>query len=318
MATLIKNYIFLKFLFLSIFLCFNTYSKAQGPQVGPFENSVFVEVDGMQIHYRYWADSLHNDTLPFVLLVHGMGASTYSWRYNIQVLLDAGYKVVAVDVPPYGYSDKNTSFNHTSRNRALLFWRLLERINNHTKWHLVGHSMGGGIVQYMAMLEPLKTESVVFVDPALIGLIENKQRDMDALLKFQPFLKLINAVGEHYLIKPQNVSKLLASAYGITPDMATVQEYHKALTQPETVNGIISSFSNTINEEFIDSIEFKTPAIAIWGSKDRWVPYNMMKPYLKKLPTVTPVIINNAGHCPMETHPTEFNAIILDFLKNGK
>lgn len=43
---------------------------------------------------------------PVVLLVHGYGASSYHWRYNIPALADAGYHVYAIDLLGFGYSEK--------------------------------------------------------------------------------------------------------------------------------------------------------------------------------------------------------------------
>lgn len=43
---------------------------------------------------------------PTILLVHGFGASAYHWRYNIPALVEAGYRVFAVDLLGFGWSDK--------------------------------------------------------------------------------------------------------------------------------------------------------------------------------------------------------------------
>ena len=43
---------------------------------------------------------------PLVVLVHGFPESWYSWRHQIPVLVDAGYRVAAPDVRGYGGSDK--------------------------------------------------------------------------------------------------------------------------------------------------------------------------------------------------------------------
>lgn len=48
------------------------------------------------------------------MLVHGYGASSYHWRYNIPALADAGYKVFAVDLLGFGYSEKVGPRNLTS------------------------------------------------------------------------------------------------------------------------------------------------------------------------------------------------------------
>ena len=126
------------------------------PTSKPFFNSKFIEIDKMMLHYRIWPASGSADTLPWVFMVHGMGGSTWSWEKNAPFLSAEGYNVVAVDVPPFGYSSKNPDFNQSADSRARLFWDFLERIHPGSVWNLVGHSMGGGIVQAMAIINPDK------------------------------------------------------------------------------------------------------------------------------------------------------------------
>ncbi|MDA9636745.1 alpha/beta fold hydrolase [SAR86 cluster bacterium] len=43
---------------------------------------------------------------PLIIMVHGCPESWYSWRHQISVIANAGYKVAAIDVRGYGGSDK--------------------------------------------------------------------------------------------------------------------------------------------------------------------------------------------------------------------
>ncbi len=62
----------------------------------------FITVSGLQTYVRESGDPAG---VP-VLLLHGWGASTFSWRDTIPALADAGYRVIAFDRPPYGLSAK--------------------------------------------------------------------------------------------------------------------------------------------------------------------------------------------------------------------
>ena len=62
----------------------------------------FVEVDGIQTFYvERGAQNAQT-----VLLLHGFGGLTFSWRENIDALAEAGYHVIAFDRPPYGLTEK--------------------------------------------------------------------------------------------------------------------------------------------------------------------------------------------------------------------
>ncbi len=281
----------------------------------PFNNSDFMDIGGMKLHYRIWPGSGSNDSLPRVLMVHGMGGSTWSWEENAPVLAAAGYTVVAVDVPPFGYSDKNPNFDQSVTSRAELLWKLINHLNPDVRWILTGHSMGGGIVQAMSILQPDKVDKVIFVDPALFSTREEKGPVKLSLLKFRPFEWIASGVGKAVLIRPKKIRDLLLSAYSAEPDSADVAEYYRALSQPGTARALIRSSTAAPSAATLDGKSFNKPALAIWGETDTWVPLQRMQPLLKQLPTIKVSVIPGAGHCPMETHPAKFNRLILEYLE---
>lgn len=62
-----------------------------------FENSYFMQIDGVQLHYRTWQPPESNHC-GNILFIHGLSGSTFSWRYVVDSLIEKGYSVVAVDL----------------------------------------------------------------------------------------------------------------------------------------------------------------------------------------------------------------------------
>ena len=60
----------------------------------------WVDVDGLRLH------CVEVGTGPLVVLLHGFPEFWYAWRHQIPALADAGYRVVAPDLPGYNTSDK--------------------------------------------------------------------------------------------------------------------------------------------------------------------------------------------------------------------
>ncbi len=307
-----RNHFFMVILVMALF-SFNEQGSAQ-PQSLPFSNSHFATVEGMKLHYRIWEPVQPNPALPWVFMVHGMGASTWSWEENAPALTSKGFTVVAADVPPFGFSDKNPDFNQSPQSRGRLFLDLISLVNPGAKWHLVGHSMGGGIVQAMAILDPERFERVVFVAPALFITPTAMAPRGAGLLRFRPFEWIAAGVGKITLVRPAKIRELLVSAYGTEPDPADVAEYHRALSQPGFARAFIRASAGSPAGDPLDGSRFDRVALAIWGDRDTWVPYARMTPTLKKLPTVESVLFEGAGHCPMNTHTLRFNNTITDFL----
>jgi pimeloyl-ACP methyl ester carboxylesterase len=77
-----------------------------------------------------------------VLLIHGLGASTYTWRHLIPALA-RNHRVIAVDLKGAGKSDKPLDEAYGILDQASLLKILVEHksLSNLT---VVGHSMGGG------------------------------------------------------------------------------------------------------------------------------------------------------------------------------
>ncbi|MFG2651064.1 alpha/beta fold hydrolase [Streptomyces sp. NPDC048436] len=107
-----------------------------------------VDVSGRRIHL------VEQGTGPLVLLVHGFPESWYSWRHQLPVLAEAGFRAVAVDVRGYGRSSKP---------REVEAYRMLAHVaDNVGVVHalgektatVVGHDWGSAIAANSALLRP--------------------------------------------------------------------------------------------------------------------------------------------------------------------
>ena len=283
-------------------------------QQKPYDNSHFCEIEGVQIHYRIWLDSIETERKPWILLVHGFSASTYSWENSVEPLTESGFNVIAVDVPPFGYSDKNPRLNHSPDNRAVLLWNFLDSIQPNASWNLVGHSMGGGIVTAMAILHPQRVEKVVLVDPSLFRNLKSERSFSQLLVSFHPVERLFSVLGERFFIKTKPVDKLLYTAYQKQPTAEQTEAYLRGLQVQGTAQGIVAAFSKAKPSQELSIKDFKNTAIAIWGDNDTWIPYERMKPITDSLDNVSVHIIENSGHVPQETDSKIFNSILLNFL----
>ncbi|MGB8942351.1 MAG: alpha/beta hydrolase [Streptomyces sp.] len=107
-----------------------------------------VDVPGGRIHL------VEQGTGPLVLLVHGFPESWYSWRHQLPVLAEAGFRAVAIDVRGYGRSSKP---------REVAAYRMTEHIADNVgvvralgeeSATIVGHDWGSAIAANSALLKP--------------------------------------------------------------------------------------------------------------------------------------------------------------------
>ncbi len=98
-----------------------------------------------------------------LVLIHGLGSNAKSWIKNIPALAKK-YRVIALDLPGYGKSDKGY-YQYSMDFYADVVKDLLNDISV-SRVTLVGHSMGGQIAMYTALKYPEKVENLVLLSPA--------------------------------------------------------------------------------------------------------------------------------------------------------
>ncbi len=282
----------------------------------PYKNSNFITIDDVLLHYRHW-EPLTDSIKGNLFFVHGFGGSTFSWEKVSDTLASIGYYVVAIDVPPFGYSDKSPELNQSISAKADLLNQFLEQVYPGNLWHLAGHSMGGGVVQAMALLNPDKFKSVAFVNAALFSQISKGESLVEGNYLRTLFASIAEDFINNWVISEAMIERQLSSAYGSAPTKEEIEEYIEPLKLPGTATAIISASHYSFEIYDLNAADISIPWIAIWGENDSWVPFKSQKNILSKMnPEVNIAIIDDCGHNPMETHSEEFLKIWLDFLNN--
>lgn len=283
----------------------------------PFANSFFATIDSVVIHYRMWVA----DSMPFrgkIVMIHGFTGSTFCFRNNCDSLAKAGYNVLALDLPAFGYSDRGTWINHSQSARAVLIWKLLDRIDmkDTSKWNILGHSMGGGTAEAVALMRPSRTCSLTLVDAMFFSRNSGVMSTAFAPTGIKQLNTFYIDFVDHYLLTDKRMSKLLKSGYKRKPERFEVQGYLKPLQIEGTAKAIVSTFANCKEVVPLNASDLKgIPVLVIWGSKDNWIMPSAVRVIKTQVPQMEYNKIKGAGHMPMETHAEEFNKILLEFLK---
>jgi len=282
----------------------------------PFENSHFVRVDSITIHYRIWNEqALHPKGK--VILIHGFCGSTFSWRNNFDTLVKAGYKVVAVDLPGFGYSMRSPRLNQSQSYRAYLIWGLLKTIDgaDSSRWNIVGHSMGGGTAEAMALMKPEKTQSLTIVDGMIFITNDNILLPVEGLTNHPIYRRILLNYTEKSYLSFNKFRRELKSTYGFLPDTATVNGYLIPLLIDGTAETVVNILSNAREIQTFHASGLKRlPVLVIWGKKDHTIRLKNGKRLKRTVPSIELKVIPTAYHMPMETHVSVFNQLLVEFL----
>ena len=281
----------------------------------PYDNSRVRNISDVYFHYRVWEPETE-EIKGQLLLVHGLGGSTFSWRQQIEPLQEAGYLIVVVDLPAFGYSDRQRGLEHTPENRAGWLWELLEtleaagEIQTRDGWHLTGHSMGGRVVTAMAYQKPERTVSLILVAAAL----EQTDTRGESWLAYSPVKSGFQLVLRHILFRETIIARTLESAYGRSPSPEELEAYFEPLELAGTAAAWLDVTKTAENFPGEKIQDINLPVILLWGAEDSWVEVEDGREYADLFPDSTFTIIEEAAHLPMETHPEEFNRHLLEWL----
>ncbi len=285
----------------------------------PFPESRFVTVDNVRIHCRLWQSQAAR-AAGKVLLIHGFGGSTYSWRFVGPAMASWGYFTVAVDLPGFGYSDRSSAADLGDLGWSELMWQLIqaledigltehEELGGGDKWIVAGHSIGGRVAAAMGAQWPQRLQALILVDAALYG-----PPAAVPLLRFPTVRWLAKKWVQNQLLNERGIERLLTSAYGRTPTPAEVEAYLRPLLQPETVPVILRVGRELPEISGEDLSRIDCPSLVIWGDQDAWIDMKNALRIFNDLANAEIYLVHGAGHIPTETHPEQVIERIRTFL----
>lgn len=173
----------------------------------PFDNSNFFTYGDYTLHYRtYKSDEKKNQ----ILLIHGFCLSTESLDPIATEYQKAGYDVVSVDVPNFGYSSReNSETNLLSREEVI--YALISELGG--TWIVGGHSMGGGIAINLACDYPESVTGLVLFAPQTSSEMSPFMARLSASCLMQKMYELILSTA---LKAPIVVKALVAMSFSST------------------------------------------------------------------------------------------------------
>ncbi len=246
---------------------------------------------------------------PLVLLLHGAGGATHSWRYLMPLL--AGYRVVAIDLPGQGFTRMG------SRRRCGLdaMAEDIAALCAGQGWHphaVIGHSAGGALALRLAEMMPVAR--VVGVNAAL-GTFDGAAGWlfplMAKLLAATPF---VPQVFSRLSGTPDRVAALLAST-GSKIDAAGLGQYLRLLQMPGHVDAALLMMAQWKLEGLFARLPgVSARVLLITGANDATVPPGVSEKATGQIPGAVWVNLPGLGHLMQEEDAGAVAGVVLPFL----
>jgi pimeloyl-ACP methyl ester carboxylesterase len=289
------------------------------PSLTPYAK--FLPLSGGNLFYY---DSGPATNKPSIVLIHGLGDEADTWRYIFPLLVTAGYRVIAPDLPGFGRSVWKGRINMHCHCKAIL--RLLAAANIASPENpaiLAGSSLGAAVSEMAACSRPDLVKALILIDGCFP--IENK---IDK--GFLPLM--LPSVGKKwYRSFRKNHTAAWESLYPYYCDLEAMsgedREFlrERVIARVESENqerGYLSTM-RSISVFFIFNgrrisrrIKTYPGKIAIlWGEKDRILPLEKSALFRGLRPDAKVTLISGAGHLPHQEKYEETAAQMLRFLK---
>lgn len=257
-----------------------------------------VDVNGYGVHVVEAGDG------PAMVLVHGFGGQTYSYRALIP-LFARDHRVIAVDLKGYGYSERSVSTGLSATDQVTMLRSLLAKLGVE-RAVFVGHSMGGGVVQRFAATYPEMVEAAVLA-ASVDTQRQRRMRNMAPGAIMRPLLPYLGKVATDRLLRLSYHDESL-----LTPDVA--DEYKRPGRIAGSMDGLFKMMQDYRGDGPIEFDRISMPVLLLNGAQDRVVPLFIASGIREVIPQARLVVIDQAGHMLLEEKPAECERAIRDFL----
>ena len=269
----------------------------------------FVEVDGRQVYVEQQGAG------EAVVLLHGFGESSYSWR-KVMPELARSFRVVAPDLNGFGWTERpRDPVSYTLEGQERLVLGVLGALGI-ARAQFVGHSYGGSLTLFLASRHAELVRTMVLIDSAAPTYGEDRRSRVAAIRPLDSLFIRLALTSRHVR------RSLLASVYDpalVTPEL--VRAYLERLRvqgEDDAYYGLTARRSSPAAAGAVPPAVLETlalPALVVWGAEDRLIRVEAGRRAARRLPAGEFTTIPRCGHLPMEERPGELLGLMVPFLR---
>ena len=250
-----------------------------------------------------------------LLCLHGLGGTKASFLPTLAALAGPELRVVALDLPGFGESDKPIGAPYDAPWFARASFDAMDALGIRSA-HLAGNSMGGRVAIEAGLIDRSRVGSLTLLCPALAWLRDRRWAPIVRLLR--PEFGLLQMAPRRVV---ERMTRRLVPTATDGWAAAGVDEFLRAYMTPRGRAAFYAAARNIYLDEphgddgFWTRLEALAPdALFIWGKRDALVPIAFMRHVERALPQARHVELD-CGHVPQLERPRETHSAILHFLR---
>ena len=274
------------------------------------EHQRWLEIDGRRVNLIDIGEG------PPLVFVHGLGGSWQNWLENI-LAFASDHRVIAVDLPGFGYSDMPDD-EITISGYGEWLDRLFGELDIEAA-AVVGNSMGGFIAAETAIKFPHRVERLVLVSAAGVSrhalLGPAPLRVIEATENIAQMITAWGLSRAHWFTKRPRGRRVLTWFVSAHPERLPaplIAEQVKGAGKPGFYPALRALADYHVRDRLDD---ITCPTLIVWGDKDILVPLRDAKEFDRLVPDSRLTVYDDTGHMPQLERPRRFNADVRAFLR---
>lgn len=266
--------------------------------------SRFVRAAGLRWHVQVMGAG------PALLLLHGTGASTHSWR-GVMPLLSAHYTVVAPDLPGHGGTDAPATPRLSLPGMARAIQGLLQVMDVRPA-AAAGHSAGAAILARMTLDGAIAPDSVTSLNGAFLPLRGVASQVFSPLARVLVGIPGVPRLFAWQAGRPGTVDRLLEGT-GSTLDAEGKALYARLIAEPSHVQAALGMMAQWDLTPLVrDLPRLRTRLLLVAAGRDRSIPPAQADEVAALVPCARVITMPGLGHLAHEEAPGQAAALILE------
>lgn len=267
----------------------------------------FVDLGGARLYY--YAAGTRGQGEP-VVFIHGFPTSSYLWS-GVLAHVPAGHRVVVLDLLGYGRSDRPNGRDVSVRGHAGRVVELMDALGINYAC-LVGHDVGGGVAQEIAIRHPTRVSRLCLVDSVAFDMWPGHEvkvaRAMSALTRYLPATWLLSVLR----------TDLLRGYVDRERGTRTIERYVRPFASADGRDAFFEHLTALDNADTV-ALEPRLrnvvqPTAIVWGAEDPFLPSAIGERLRDEISGATLTVIPGQRHFVPEEAPDRVGATIAELL----
>jgi pimeloyl-ACP methyl ester carboxylesterase len=247
-----------------------------------------------------------------LLFAHGTAAWSGLWLPTLEAMGRLGYRAIAFDMPPFGYSEHPLNISYTRQERADIALALVQALG--VRPIVVAHSIGAGPMAEAVLTAPQAFAGFVIVDGAIGVDGHLAPSRMPAVLRPLAVRDLVVAATVSNPLLTQTFTRQFVHIKeAVTPDIVAL------LQQPLQRHGYTGAVTAWLPQLFdtpTDAVStqpeawqaLRVPTHILWGERDDVTPLSQAQTLAALIPGAGLSVMAGVGHIPQLEAPDLFQA----------